>query len=72
MDEFGVTPAGDRAAALEALADGREEWRRTQVAAATRDAPGVAARIPRALGYEVGLQKGHEEPSTQTEKLRAL
>lgn len=72
MDEFGVTPSGDRTAALEALADGREDWRRTQVAAATRDAPEVAIRVLEDLGYEVRLQEGREKPKPQTERLRAL
>jgi hypothetical protein len=72
MEEFGVTPAGDRAAALEALADGRETWRRTQVAAAVRDAPDEAIRVLQDLGYDVTLRDGATEPQPQTARLRAL
>lgn len=72
MEEFGVTPAGDRDAALEALAEGRETWRRTQIGAAVRDAPDEAIRVLQDLGYDVQLREGCEEPRPQTARLRAL
>lgn len=72
MEEFGVTAAGDRAVALEALADGRETWRRTQVAAAVRDAPDEAVRVLTDLGYDITLRPGLTEPQPQTVRLRAL
>lgn len=72
MEEFGVTPAGDRQTALDALADGRETWRKTQVGAAVRDAPNEAVRVLRSLGYEVTLPKGVAEPQPQAARLRAL
>lgn len=50
QEEFGLqTGAGWSAARDEA----RAEWRRTQVAAAVRDAPEEAARVLRDLGYKV-------------------
>lgn len=73
VEEFGVTPPdGDREAALEALADGRETWRRTQVGAAVRDAPDEAIRVLEELGYTVALQDGKQEPAGQMARLRAL
>jgi hypothetical protein len=50
LDEFGVDRQPN---ALAHLADGRQEWRTTQVAAAVRDAPEVAARVLDELGYSV-------------------
>lgn len=39
--------------AAQALAEGRARWRRHQTGAAVRDAPEVAARVLRELGYSV-------------------
>jgi hypothetical protein len=73
IDEFGINvPGGNRQAALDALADGRETWRRSQVGAAVRDAPDVAVRVLRELGYEVRWELPDPEPSGQPERLRAL
>lgn len=71
MEEFGVTPAGDRQEALDALADGREEWRRNQVGASVRDAPDVAVRVLRELGYVIS-HPAEVEPAGQVHRLRAL
>lgn len=50
IDELGVdAPTG----ALDALARGRIDWRRKQLAAAVRDSPETAARVLRELNYAV-------------------
>lgn len=73
IDEFGIdVPGGDRQAALDALADGREDWRRSQVGAAVRDAPDEAVRVLRELGYVVHWDSSQPEPVGQPERLRAL
>jgi hypothetical protein len=73
VEEFGVMPPhGDRAAALSALADGRETWRRTQVGSVVRDAPDEAVRVLRELGYDVSFPAGRDEPTGQPARLRAL
>jgi hypothetical protein len=56
----------------EALASGRERWRRTQTGAAVRDAPEVAARVLRSLGYDVRLQSGTPTPGDNLDRLREL
>lgn len=48
--------------------EGREEWRRMQVAAATRDAPTEAIRVLRELGYEVS----GDGPGDRPAKLKLL
>jgi hypothetical protein len=50
QDEFGLD-TGD--GWKDALANGRARWRRQQVGAAVRDAPGEAIRVLRELGYQV-------------------
>lgn len=73
LEEFGVdVPGGDRPAAARALNEGRETWRRTQVAAAVRDAPDEAIRVLGDLGYDVVLREGKSEPTPRTARLRAL
>lgn len=68
VDEFGIdAPEG----ALDALADGREGWRRLQLAAAVRDAPETAADALAALDYEIGRPKDGPKPHN-LQKLRAL
>jgi hypothetical protein len=70
IEEFGVKPVGSVAAARRALADGREDWRRKQVATVVRDAPSKAAAALRDLDYEVTPPK---PPKTdKRDKLRAL
>lgn len=50
----------------ERLADAREDWRRTQIRAAVRDAPSVAAEVLRDLDYEVTPpETGHPEPNAR-------
>ncbi|MCC3762449.1 hypothetical protein K3N28_05120 [Glycomyces sp. TRM65418] len=49
--EFGVKHAGDQW--MEAIREGREEWRRTQVMTVVRDRPADAAKALRDLGYTV-------------------
>lgn len=50
MEEFSVdTVEGWRSA----VGEGREEWRKLQLLAAVRDAPGVAARALEDLQYKV-------------------
>jgi hypothetical protein len=72
IKEFGITPPGGRRAALESLANGRERWRRRQLAAAVRDAPDEAIRVLDELGYDVTLREGENEPAPQTARLRGL
>jgi hypothetical protein len=56
----------------ESLAQGRERWRRTQTAAAVRDAPGAAVATLRRLGYEVRLPVGVAEPADNFSRLHEL
>lgn len=70
IEEFGVRTVGSMAAAREALADAREDWRRTQVATVVRDAPSEAAAALKKLGYTVNPPA--PEPEDNKEKLRAL
>lgn len=65
--EFGVdaTPQG-----LEALRDGRERWRRSQVGTVVRDAPDEAIRVLTDLGYRVRLRPGHAKPAENATRLR--
>ena len=65
QDEFGLDVApGWR----QALDDGRAQWRRHQTGAVVRDAPEVAVRVLRELGYQVS---GPEVPERR-EHLVAL
>lgn len=66
VDEFGVgTPDN----ALEVLAAGREEWRRTQLRAAVRDCPQAAAEVLTGMGCQVTPpEAGH--PGDRHERLR--
>lgn len=70
IEEFGVKPVGSVRAARKALEDGREGWRRKQVATVVRDAPSQAAEALRDLDYEVTAPK--VAPSDKRNKLRAL
>jgi hypothetical protein len=56
----------------EALASGRERWRRTQTGVAVRDTPKVAARVLRSLGYDVRLPPGTPAPADNPDRLREL
>lgn len=56
----------------DALADGRERWRRMQVAAVVRDAPEEAAVALAALGYQIHLANGRTAPSGNRARLREL
>ena len=70
IEEFGVKPVRSVRAARKALADGREDWRRKQVATVVRDAPSRAAEALRELDYEVIAP---EPPKgDKPDKLRAL
>lgn len=68
IDEFGVD---SEPGALTALGDGRERWRRNQLAAAVRDSPATALRVLRGMGYDV---PDHEPEigADRTDKLRML
>ncbi|WP_143517140.1 hypothetical protein [Pseudonocardia sp. MH-G8] len=50
LHEFGVDRQPD---APHVLREGRERWRRRQIAALVRDAPDEAVRVLRDLGYAV-------------------
>lgn len=67
VHEFGVDsdPQG-----LEALSDGREIWRRTQVRSVVRDCPSEAIDVLTALGYDVQLRPGREHPPENRVRLR--
>jgi len=56
----------------EALALGRDRWRRKQTAAAVRDAPSEAVAVLRRLGYDVRLPPGATPPPDRPERLREL
>lgn len=70
IEEFGVKPVGSVRAARKALADAREEWRRTQIATVVRDAPSKAAATLEELGYTVTPPR--PAPKDKRDKLRAL
>ncbi|MCW2693092.1 MAG: hypothetical protein JWM67_1696 [Mycobacterium sp.] len=56
VTELGVDAPAE---ALPALGDGREQWRRDQLAAAVRDSPETAARVlEQELGYRVARPAG--------------
>jgi hypothetical protein len=66
IDEFGVDTIDG---AMNALADGRELWRVSQIAASTRDDPEAVAREMTKLGYKLTPpSSGH--PPHRTERLR--
>jgi len=69
IEEFGVKPAGSIKAARTALAESREQWRRTQVATVVRDAPAAAVSALEALGYTVTAP--NPPAPEKVEKLRA-
>ena len=56
----------------EALATGRERWRRMQIRAVVRDAPGEAIAVLEKLGYEIRMRDGLEEPEDNLSRLRDL
>jgi hypothetical protein len=56
----------------EALAAGRERWRRMQIRAVVRDAPSEAIAVLEKLGYEVRMRDGLEEPEDNLSRLRDL
>jgi hypothetical protein len=70
IEEFGVKPVGSVAAARRALEDGREDWRRKQVATVVRDAPSQAAEALRDLDYTVTSPEPPKKD--KRDKLRAL
>ena len=53
IEEFGVHPDGPVKEARRKLAEGREDWRRKQVATVVRDAPSEAVRALTEMGYLV-------------------
>ena len=56
----------------EALAVGRERWRRMQIRAVVRDAPGEAVAALQQLGYEVRLPDGRSAPQDNFSRLHEL
>lgn len=68
IDEFGIEAADG---AQEALASGRAEWRRKQLAAAVRDCPERVVEVLESLGYRVTLPETGHAPE-RLEKLTAL
>jgi hypothetical protein len=56
----------------EALAAGRERWRRMQIRAAVRDAPSEAVAALQQLGYEVHLPDGLFAPQDNLSRLHEL
>jgi hypothetical protein len=56
----------------DALATGRERWRRMQIRAVVRDAPGEAIAVLEKLGYEIRMRDGLEEPEDNLSRLRDL
>lgn len=56
----------------EALAAGRERWRRMQIRAVVRDAPGEAVAALEHLGYEVRLPDGLSAPQDNFSRLVEL
>jgi hypothetical protein len=56
----------------DALADGRERWRRMQTAAVVRDAPGEAIAALTALGYETHRRDCTVATQGNRDRLREL
>ena len=56
--------------AIEALREGRETWRRSQVRTVVRDAPEEAITVLQALGYVVTLQESREVPEGNPDRLQ--
>lgn len=56
----------------DALADGRERWRRMQIAAVVRDAPEDAVAALAVLGYQIQLPDGTTTPPDNRDRLREL
>lgn len=56
----------------DALADGRERWRRMQTAAVVRDAPAEAVAALIALGYDIQLRDDAVAPHSNRDRLREL
>lgn len=67
VHEFGVDSTANGRRALQ---NGREEWRRTQIRSAVRDAPQEAVAALRDLGYAVNLEPGRDHPLENTTRLR--
>ncbi len=67
IDEFGVD---HELGAMEALADGREAWRRGQTKAVVRDDPESAIGVLRKLGYDVEWTSDEPEPPIHWDRLR--
>lgn len=66
INEFGVNA---KRGAWKALEEGRAEWRRLQLAAATRDAPQVAARVLTELGWTLTPPPSTGGQSERTHRL---
>ncbi len=66
LHEFGVDRLPNAPAVL---ADGRERWRRRQIATSVRDAPDEAVRVLRELGYTVA-PPGSGPAAAKPDKLR--
>ncbi len=67
--EFGLDAAADW---REALAAGRLQWRRQQLAAAVSDCPEEAARALESLGYVVTRAEGKPPPRERVDRMTAL
>lgn len=62
INEFRIDTLPD---AFGVLADGRERWRRRQIAALVRDAPDEAVRLLTEIGYDVTPpESGERKPNT--------
>lgn len=55
----------------QALADGREQWRRMQIAASVRDSPRTVVQMLETLGYSVTPPQGGHPPD-RPEQLRSI
>lgn len=68
IDEFGIDNAAE---SREALAEGREKWRRTQAKSVVRDDPESAVAVLRRLGYDVTWPGHGDEPVRRRDRLRS-
>jgi hypothetical protein len=66
IDEFGIDNAKESS---NALARGRQKWRRIQTRTVVRDDPESAVTELKSLGYDVAWQHNDEEPSVRWEWL---
>lgn len=67
IEEFGVDY---KAGTMDALASGREAWRKKQARSVVRDDPASAVEVLQKLGYDVVWNSEQPEPTVRRDRLR--